>query len=110
MRLRRSEAPEGVEHAAARERRVEPELTGQVADLGEGAHAVAGDVVAHDRHPAGGRADEPQREADERRLAGAVRPEEPEALAPPDPEVDALDADRPPVHPRQGRGLDGVVH
>ena len=72
--------------------------------------AVAGDVVPHHRHPAGGGPDEPEREADERGLAGAVGAEEPEALAPPDGQVDALDADRPPVHPGEGRGLDGVIH
>ena len=104
------QAPERVEDPAARERRVQAELPRQVADLGEGAHPFARHVVAHHGDPAGGGADEAEREADERRLARAIRAQEAEALAAPHEEVDPLDAHGPPVHPRQGRGLDGVVH
>ena len=50
--------------------------------------------VAAERRPAGGRPDEPGDDAQQRRLAGAVRPDQRDPLARRDVEVDAAD-DRP---------------
>ena len=60
------------------------------ADHGARGAVVADVVVAVHRHRAGGRIDDAADDADQRGLAGAVRPEQRENLAAPDLQVDAL--------------------
>jgi hypothetical protein len=101
---------EGVEDARARQRGIQAQLPRQVADLGQRAHPVRRDVVAHHRDRPRRRADQPEREADEGRLAGAVRAQEAERLAGLDVEVDLDHADRGSVHSREPARRDRVIH
>jgi len=70
--------------------RVGRELLGHEPDHGACLPVLAPDVVPVDEHLPRSRVDDPADDADERRLAGAVRTEEREDLALRDLEVDRL--------------------
>ena len=80
-----------VEGLAAGEVAVEPRLLDDRPDAGEGGCPAAGQVVAEQPDVPGGRPCEAEQHADERRLARAVRPEEPERVTARDLEVDRLE-------------------
>ncbi len=70
---------------------VERELLAHVADLGLDLLRLGRDVEAGDRARSGGRRQEAGEHPDRRRLAGPVRAEKAEDLAPPDVEGDPID-------------------
>ena len=76
-----AEVREVLDRLAAGQLVVERELAGQVADAAVDRDRVGGRLDAEDERPAGRRADVVEQGPDRRRLAGAVRPEEPEGLA-----------------------------
>ena len=78
-----------VEVLAAGEVGMEARLLDDRADARERRGALAGEVVTEDPHVAGGRLGEPEEQADQGRLAGAVGSEEAEGGAPRDFEVDS---------------------
>ena len=80
-----------VEVLGAREVRVEAGLLDDRPDAGEGGGAAAREVVAEQADVPGRRLREAEEHADERRLARAVRPEEPERVPARDLEVDRLE-------------------
>ena len=72
--------------------------------------AGAGHVDAHDLGPAGGGMDEPEQQAQRRRLAGAVRAEEPEDLPLFDVERQRVERDQIAEALRQSLGPDRRGH
>src|SRR5207344_1350651 len=92
--VRSPQVREETEQLAAGHPLVQPEVARQVAEPLANAHAVASRVEPEDAEPAVRRADQVEQQADRRRLAGAVRPQEAEDLAGLDREVDV---DDPPV-------------
>ena len=87
---------EETEQLAAGHPLVQAEVARQVPEPLANRDAVASRVEPEDAQPAARRADQVEQEADRRRLACAVRPEEPEYLAGLDREVDV---DDPAVRP-----------
>ena len=78
---------------AARERRLDRELLGDVADQPPHGHPRSRDVASEHRHRSLLHRQERVEHADRRRLSGAVRPEQPEHLAGLDAQVDPVDGD-----------------
>ena len=107
-----------VEQPLARERVVERDAAGQVADPATDRHAVAHDVEAEHAAAARGRMEKPEQEADRRALPGSVRTEEAEHLALTDDEIERFErsdvmavvlreAERFDRRCRAGQGTDG---
>src|SRR5260221_584525 len=99
------QARDELEDLEAREVRIQERLVGQVADVALERDRVGVAVAAEDRRAARARAQQAHEQADRRRLARAVRPEEAHDLA-------ALDAQGEPAHGRLGaerlREIDGL--
>src|SRR5690348_14250413 len=72
---------EMIEHPPPRDLAVQSEVARQVAGAAADLERAGRDVAAEDVCPAAGGADQPQEHAHGGRLAGAVRPQEPEDLA-----------------------------
>jgi hypothetical protein len=107
-RVRRALAGGGddLEVLAAGEERVRARLLDDRADAGERLRTPCRHVEAEQSHRAGGGACEPEQHADERGLAGAVRPEVAERRAGGDAQVDVVDRDTVAEALREPFGLD----
>jgi hypothetical protein len=97
-----------MEQLASAHQRVERRLLEGHADRSPNRVGLGGHVVA--RHPGSsrGRLQQGGEHAHRGRLPGAVGPEEPEDLAAPDPEIDAVHGDDVAEAPGQPLGHDGV--
>src|SRR5262249_50934755 len=88
---------------------VEADGVGHVADPTLDRKRLARGVEAEHAHVAAGNVGKPQQHQDRRRLAGAVRPEQPEDLTATDGEGDVIDSEGVAVSLGQTLGLDDVV-
>ena len=105
------EAAEERERLARGEPLVQPQLPREVADPAAQLHASGAGVEAEHRGRPRGRAQQVEQRADQRGLAGAVGPDEPEGLSGIDLEVEPVQGDDPaPVDLREALGSDDGVH
>jgi hypothetical protein len=95
-----------VEVLASGEVAVKARLLDDRADAGEGGRAALPEVVAEQAHRAARRPGEAEEQADERRLAGAVRPQESERASARHLQVDGLERGAVAEALAQAMGLD----
>src|SRR5690606_28338019 len=103
------EAGKIVEDLRAGHRVIERDPAGQVPGPCANLDRLTDDVQAQDGREAGGRVEEPEQRPDQRRLAGAIRPQEAEDLALANVERHAVEGGDGAVMLRQAPGADNAV-